>query len=713
MTEWIVTSSVLIAAIAALRCLLRGRISLRLQYALWAVVLLRLLLPVQLGHSSLSVLNAVETSTLPQYTQIGITQMPQLIAPQPSAPALTPDTVTPPDGDPTQPSTPVSPTAVLRAVWVGGMAVTAAWLLAANLRFARMLRRSRRRTEHTCGKLPVYVSPLVETPCLFGLFRPNLYVTAEVLEDETALRHALLHEETHYRHGDHVWAVLRSICLALHWYNPLVWLAAALSRRDAELACDEGTLRRLGESERTAYGETLIRLTCGRKKGELLLTSTTMTGSQKSLRERIVLISQKPQMTLYTLIAAVLVVTVAAGCTFTGGKEGAKPQEMAFSYEGSEHVEAQVLSAVRTYIGAHAAILNDLAEDDGFVSEATISSITPIKTVDPENALSLYEVVYYLTCKDFTAAELAESREFAEKWQTEGTNGSAPVLENPIHCGFRGEVIAPYTPGSQTPADASVSVGILKHLTATQQLEAVLDRLQNLQPEELEHSFSGLDATETVSWLRRAAQHKIERTEDLASARWSLSAYLPADPGKGEVQEIISLSAAPTEENILKISYRSKDMVSVTFYAEDSELYWLVRNAHSTEDVLDAAAIAPYRAMLAAEAQKWVDQSRNWYGAQPLSGYEIISFQQKDSFRQDGADYTVYHWDAAFLSEDPLNAGWAGGMWLDSQCRIRGLIKTPYLLVRTVNGKTDALLGADDILWIDNHDAVVNAFRNP
>lgn len=97
MTEWIVTSSVLIAAVAALRCLLRGRISLRLQYALWAVVLLRLLLPVQLGHSSLSVLNAVETSTLSQYTEIGITQIPQLIAPQPSAPTPAPDTVTQPD----------------------------------------------------------------------------------------------------------------------------------------------------------------------------------------------------------------------------------------------------------------------------------------------------------------------------------------------------------------------------------------------------------------------------------------------------------------------------------------------------------------------------------------------------------------------------------------------------------------------------------------
>ncbi len=57
------------------------------------------------------------------------------------------------------------------------------------------------------------------------------------------LRHVLTHEFTHYRHGDHLWSMLRCLALAVHWWNPLVWLAAELSRRDAELACDEGALK--------------------------------------------------------------------------------------------------------------------------------------------------------------------------------------------------------------------------------------------------------------------------------------------------------------------------------------------------------------------------------------------------------------------------------------------------------------------------------------
>lgn len=60
-------------------------------------------------------------------------------------------------------------------------------------------------------------------------------------------------EQTHFRHGDHIWSALRCMCLALHWFDPFVWWAAALSRTDAELACDAAAVQSLGEAERAAY----------------------------------------------------------------------------------------------------------------------------------------------------------------------------------------------------------------------------------------------------------------------------------------------------------------------------------------------------------------------------------------------------------------------------------------------------------------------------
>lgn len=339
MTEWIVTSSVLIVVVVLLRQILKGKLSLRLQYALWALVLIRLLIPGSFVNSSISVMNAVREV---QTEQVEIT-----VDIPPSRLEYPGIELVPAVGDPSLPEeerneqqeqlqqeyedeldaaweqykaentreVTFSVPDILRMIWIVGMAAMALCLLISNLRFWGRLRRSRQVLHYS--PLTIYVTGAVETPCLFGLFRPAIYMTPEVAEDEVAMGHVLAHEHTHYRHRDHIWAVLRCVCLVLHWYNPLVWVAAALSRRDGELACDEGAIRRIGEGERAAYGRTLIGLTCT-GRGGLLRTATTMTGSKKSIRERIVLIAKKPKMKIYTLIAVLLLAAIAVGCTYTG-----------------------------------------------------------------------------------------------------------------------------------------------------------------------------------------------------------------------------------------------------------------------------------------------------------------------------------------------------------------------------------------------------------
>ena len=96
-------------------------------------------------------------------------------------------------------------------------------------------------------------------------------------------------------------------------------MAAALSRRDAELACDDMAIRRLGETDRLPYARTLITLTRNRRGGsDLLRCATTMTGGIKGIRERVAFIANKPKHLLPALIVTVLIALAAAGCTFTG-----------------------------------------------------------------------------------------------------------------------------------------------------------------------------------------------------------------------------------------------------------------------------------------------------------------------------------------------------------------------------------------------------------
>ena len=353
MTEWILSSSVLILAVMALRLVLKGKISLRLQYSLWALVLVRLLFPFSIGTSAISVSNLPQQSAAQeataeleryesayreiedQYLQSGMSvdtaqlrqeaqeqiyeQTYQQVITDHAAESVSDTQLA---QETLQRVESISLTAAvldaLPCVWYAGMILVGAVLLVSNLHFGWKLRRTRQALDIP-SPLSVYFTEAVATPCLFGFPKPAIYLTGDALEDSQAQAHALAHELSHYRQGDHLWSMLRCVCLVLHWYNPLVWAAAILSKRDAELACDEATIRTLGESQRLAYGQTLIGMTCIRRDPRnLLLTATTMLGSKKSLKERVALIAKKPRTALYTLIACVLVAAIAVGCTFTG-----------------------------------------------------------------------------------------------------------------------------------------------------------------------------------------------------------------------------------------------------------------------------------------------------------------------------------------------------------------------------------------------------------
>ncbi len=336
MIEWIVSSSVLVAVVILLRALLKGKISLRLQYALWGLVLLRLLAPVSFGSASFSVQNALpkEAKSIPQSVMIrGEAQIRTeqetysyaLPAQREQYEAKRQELKRAGEQAHVAGCSELIDglSRILTGIWIAGMSAVALCLLVSNLRFALRLRKTRKLLREET--LPVYLTAETDTPCLFGLFRPAVYVTPEAAEEEGRLRHVIEHELTHYRHADHLWSLLRGLCLILHWYNPLVWWGAILSRRDCELACDEATIRRLGEGERASYGRTLIYMTC-LKRPAILVTATTMTGSKGSIKERIALIVKKPRTAVITLIMVILAAAVAVGCTFTGGKEpGTEP----------------------------------------------------------------------------------------------------------------------------------------------------------------------------------------------------------------------------------------------------------------------------------------------------------------------------------------------------------------------------------------------------
>ena len=435
MMQWIVSSSVLILVVIALRYVLRGKLSLRMQYALWLLVLVRLLVPVSFGASDLSVMNAVpeRAPTVQQGTDrqdiigerndapanagtVGIpAQSMNEAAPPNLVQNVTTATVTAPTVEKTDWAR------IAKTVWLAGAAALGLVFLAVNLRFGKKLRRSRERVEETDACLPVYESGETDTPCLFGVAKPSIYVTPDTRTEAETLRYALAHEQTHYRHGDNLWAVLRGVCLALHWYNPLVWWAAELSRRDAELACDEATIRRIGESERAAYGRTLIRMTC-EKRPALLVTATMMTDSGKGLKERISLLVKKPKTAAYTAVAVLLIAGLSVACTFTGGRENA---ELAEPF-GKHYVEEATVACAPGYmndpIGGELEVVADRDSDD-------VRTLL-LKRMDNEEE-QLYETVAEVTLtKEEFDVRFNSKTDGPTEWLVDGLSAAKLRREN-------------------------------------------------------------------------------------------------------------------------------------------------------------------------------------------------------------------------------------------------------------------------------------------
>lgn len=339
MKEILLTSSALILALLALRQLFRRTVSRRMQYALWLLVLVRLLVPVNVGTLAHNVLSAAEPvqavveerlDTPVLYVQDGTERRPAQLLPGKES-----------QGDPQSPPSDAAQTApadeyytvtptyrtvtlseALTYVWYAGMSGVGAWFLFTNLRFARALRKARTPYRVEGCRYPVYLVSALPSPCLFGVLRPAVYLNEKALQSPDALRFVLAHEQTHARHLDPLWSLLRGVCLTIYWFDPLVWLAAVLSREDCELACDEGTLRALGADERTAYGKALLTLVpvCDKPQNPLL-GATTMTSGKRGLKERITRIAENRQAKAAAVFAVVALAALVCAVSFTGAPD--------------------------------------------------------------------------------------------------------------------------------------------------------------------------------------------------------------------------------------------------------------------------------------------------------------------------------------------------------------------------------------------------------
>lgn len=306
MLREVLTVSALILAVLLVRAIFKNRVPKRMVYALWLVVLVKLCLPGTLV--SLPVLPAEEAAAPVQRVELPAQPLPaqqpaQAVA-QPQTPVQQP--VSPAQGATEAPAKPLTAMQIFQIVWAGGSALLGFWLFGTWLAFTVRLHKSRRFLGRH-GRTRIYISSTVKSPCLAGLV-PAVYLTEDVLQtNSTEL--ILRHELTHLRHLDFLWSLCRTAAVILYWWNPFIWLAAILSKRDAELACDEAVAAGLSDAQRLVYARAILAQ-APRKAAALSLAGPPV-------RERILFLTKKQRTSVLCVILALLLIVSAAGCSIT------------------------------------------------------------------------------------------------------------------------------------------------------------------------------------------------------------------------------------------------------------------------------------------------------------------------------------------------------------------------------------------------------------
>lgn len=377
-----ISASWLILAVLVLRVVLK-KAPKWVMPLLWGVVALRLVCPFSI-ESALSLIPSAET-------------IPSEIVTETREPVLyeqaTLDIVT----NPTLPSAAEVPVGVSRqqaqvdfniysVLWLAGMAALLVHALVSAGKLKRKLATAILLRDN------IYESEFVDSPFVFGVVKPNIYLPMHM--DEGTAAYVIAHEHAHLARRDHWWKVLGYLVLALHWFNPLVWVAYILFCRDIELACDEKVVKGLDGAARADYSQAL--LSCAAPKRAVAACPLAFGEGNIKTRVKSALHYKKPAF--WVAAAAVLAVVIMAVCFLTN------PRSERGSLVWAQKLNAADVASIELYVPAEGEARQYKKLDTEEMAQAVelINSSRGTYIEKPETVYAGLPVWFLLTMDDGT-----------------------------------------------------------------------------------------------------------------------------------------------------------------------------------------------------------------------------------------------------------------------------------------------------------------------
>lgn len=321
-----------------LRRLMKKRYPARMVCVVWAILALRLLIPVQLTLPQAPVQVMPRTSYVVQSDQTAFRQagLPVTQTPARWVTGTQAETLSAAD---TGTVKTVDITDILLTLWLAGVIACVLWQGIGYYRLIRSLKGKSRSVEradlHTilqeqCADLvidreiPLRVSSAADCPMLAGFIHPTLYLPDERIS-RTDAAFIFRHELTHYKHGDLWLKLLLLAARCLHWFNPLVHLIARFAQEDIEAACDDAVVRGHDGAYRRAYGETILRSAIAQAQKRKALVSCFGDDKKTLMRRFEGLFDKSVKKRGVALVVMIALLVGSLGCVVAVGEK--KPNQ--------------------------------------------------------------------------------------------------------------------------------------------------------------------------------------------------------------------------------------------------------------------------------------------------------------------------------------------------------------------------------------------------
>ena len=322
------TASIVILFVICVRQFLKGAPKI-FSYALWGIVLLRLLVPVSVESPMSFVPERTEFTSmvdvneaLPeiefQTAQDRLNNERQMEISATGEPMVLSHSI-------------LEPQLYLTMIWMAGMLFLSVRSILAYLGLRERIKVS------VPLRKGVYIADDIDTPFVMGIFRPKIYLPGTL--DPTERKYIIAHERHHIRRGDHIFKALGFLALTIHWFNPFVWVAFVLAGRDMEMSCDEAVIRKLGEAVRAEYSASLLNLATGKR----MFAGTPLAFDEGDPTERVRNLARWKKPAIWVILICLVVCIVLAVCLLTDPESNFPHEFRQFLITGAK---AELLSGV-------------------------------------------------------------------------------------------------------------------------------------------------------------------------------------------------------------------------------------------------------------------------------------------------------------------------------------------------------------------------------